>query len=122
MPSIAVIGASANRLKFGNKCVRAYLTQGWTVHPVNPRGGEIEGLPVTRSIAELPGSVDRVAWYLPAEVGIGVLEELTSLEHTEFFVNPGADPPAIIDRARELGLSPLQDCAIVAVGGDPSTL
>lgn len=122
MPSIAVIGASANRHKFGNKCVRAYLNRGWTVHPVNPRGGEIEDLPVMRSIAELPNSVDRVAWYLPAEVGIEVLEELKSLEYTEFFVNPGADSPAIIDRARELGLSPLQDCAIVAVGGDPSTL
>jgi predicted CoA-binding protein len=122
MPSIAVIGASANRLKFGNKCVRAYLAQGWTVHPVNPRGGEIEGLAVACSIADLSGPVDRVSWYLPAELGMDVLEQLTSLKHDEFFVNPGADLPALIERARELGLSPLQDCAIVAIGADPGAL
>ena len=41
---IAVIGASNNREKFGNKCVRAYLMKGHEVFPVNPKEEKIEGL------------------------------------------------------------------------------
>ena len=44
MPVIAVIGASNDRTKFGNKAVRAYLSQGFTVYPVNPKAEEIENL------------------------------------------------------------------------------
>ena len=44
MPTVAILGASADRSKFGNKAVRAFLARGYTVYPVNPKGGEIEGL------------------------------------------------------------------------------
>ena len=42
--AIAVIGASSDRQKFGNKCVRAYLAAGWEVYPINLHEHEIEGL------------------------------------------------------------------------------
>jgi uncharacterized protein len=45
MPKIvAVIGASSNRRKFGNRAVRAFTQQGYTVVPINPHEREIEGL------------------------------------------------------------------------------
>ena len=43
-PTVAVVGASADRRKFGNKSVRAHLAQGYDVYPVNPKAGEVEGL------------------------------------------------------------------------------
>ena len=45
MPTVAILGASADRTKFGNKAVREFLARGYTVYPVNPKGGEVEGLP-----------------------------------------------------------------------------
>ena len=39
-PTVAIIGASTDRSKFGNKSVRAHLQQGYEVFPVNPKGGE----------------------------------------------------------------------------------
>ena len=61
MPTIAILGASADRSKFGNKAVRAFLARGFTVYPVNPKGGEVEGLPAYRSLAEIPaGPVPRL--------------------------------------------------------------
>jgi acyl-CoA synthetase (NDP forming) len=60
MPSVAVIGASADRRKYGNKAVRAYLRQGWTVYPVNSHEPTIEGLPAYRSMRDLPAAPDRV--------------------------------------------------------------
>jgi hypothetical protein len=52
--SIAVIGASADRRKFGNKCVRAFLSAGWTVYPIHPTETIVEGRPVFRTVAEVP--------------------------------------------------------------------
>ena len=45
MPAVAVIGASNDRAKYGNRAVRAYKRQGWTVYPVNPGLATVEGLP-----------------------------------------------------------------------------
>lgn len=113
---VAVVGASEDRSKFGNRAVRAYLRQGWSVAPVNPRGGVIEGLAVYPSLREVPRPVDRVALYLPPAIGIHVLPEIAALQPAEFFVNPGAEDEALIAEARRLGLDPILACAIVALG------
>lgn len=122
MPTVVIVGASADRSKFGNKAVRAHLNQGWTVLPVNPKGGTIEGLAVATSLADVPGPVDRVVTYLPPEVGLGVLDELLDLEHDELWISPGAESVELLARARALGLSPRVDCTIVDIGESPSRL
>ncbi len=118
--AVAIVGASSQRHKFGNKAVRAYRRQGWEVFPVNPHGGEVEGLPVFRSLREIPHPVRRVALYVPPDVGITLLPEIAGLGEVELFVNPGAESPALLDRAAELGLSPTLACAIVDIGERPS--
>ena len=122
MPSVAVIGASADRRKYGNKAVRAYLRQGWTVYPVNPHESEVEGLHAFRSLRDVPAPVDRVSLYLPPEVGLAVLDDLAAVPHKEFYVNPGAESAELIERAEALGLAPIQACSIVDVGVSPSSL
>ena len=71
MPTIAILGASADRGKFGNKAVRAFLARGYDVYPINPKGGEVEGLTVHASLAAIPADVklDRISVYLPPAVG-----------------------------------------------------
>ena len=67
--TVAVVGASADRSKFGNKSIRAHRKQGWQVFPVNARGGEIEGLPVYRTLKDIPARIDRVSLYVPPAIG-----------------------------------------------------
>jgi predicted CoA-binding protein len=119
MASVAVIGASNAHHKFGNKAVRAYLRQGWTVYPVNPTEKTVEGLPVYASIAEIPGPVDRVAMYVPPSVGITLLEAIKAKGTAELFLNPGSEDDALIERATDLGLDPIQACAIIDIGEHP---
>jgi predicted CoA-binding protein len=120
MPSVAVIGASSTRQKFGNKAVRAYLRQGWTVYPVNPTETTVEGLKVYPTIADIPGAVDRVSMYVPASVGITLLDAIKAKAPTaELFLNPGSESDALIDRAAALGLETIQACAIVDIGERP---
>ena len=116
---VAIVGASADRAKFGNKAVRAHRRQGWTVYPVNPRDADIEGLKVYRSLAEIPARVDRVSLYLPPRLGLALLPEIAAVRPTEFYVNPGAESLELVARARELGLEPILACSIVAIGETP---
>src|SRR4029077_14584006 len=116
---VAVVGASSAPHKFGNKAVRAYLRQGWTVYPVNPNEKTIEGLACFPTLADIQGPVDRVGLYLPPQVGITMLEAIKAKGPKEFFVNPGAESEALITRAEALGLDPIQACAIVEIGERP---
>lgn len=122
MSTIAIVGASTRRHKFGNKAVRGYAQSGWTVLPVHPTATEIEGIPAYASLRDITGPVDRIALYVPPEVGRTLLEDIAALEHDELFVNPGAGDAELFAEARERGLDPLDACAIVAVGVSPASL
>lgn len=117
--TVAVIGASADPAKFGNKAVRAYLRQGWTVYPVTPKAEPIEGLKTYPSIRDVPGSVNRATIYLPPALGIKVLPDIAAKTVDEFFVNPGAESDELLEAARELGLDPIVACSIVEIGERP---
>ena len=73
MPSIAVVGASKDRSKFGNKAVRSYLKMGWTVLPVHPKAAEIEGVKAVASLADVQGPVERVLFYQALNVVLEVM-------------------------------------------------
>lgn len=121
--TVAVVGASADRSKFGNKAVRAFVSRGYTVYPVNPKGGTIEGLPAYTSIAEVPpGRLHRVSVYLPPAVAMEALASIAARGCEELWLNPGSDSPEVIDHARALGLDPIVACSIVGVGVSPEEL
>jgi uncharacterized protein len=119
MPSVAIIGASSAKEKFGNKAVRAYLRQGWTVYPVNPNEREIEGLPTYAAITDIPGPIDRVSLYLPPRVGLGVLAGIQRKGVKEIYVNPGAESDELMAEAERLGLETIWACSIVDIGERP---
>ena len=122
MSTIAIIGASTDRSKYGNKAVRAYAARGWTVYPVHPKETAIEGLSAHASIRQVPGPLDRVTLYVPAAVGEKLLDDIAAVGTKELFVNPGTESDALLKRAEELGLNPVFGCAITDVGVSPAAL
>jgi predicted CoA-binding protein len=117
--TVAVIGASSDRAKFGNKAVRAFRQRGYTVWPVNPHEMEIEGLPVYRSIADVPGPIDMVTVYVPPDIGLQVIEAVAARQPAEVWLNPGSESDELIARARALGVEPIAACSIVGIGMSP---
>src|SRR5262245_16159415 len=101
---VAIIGASNNRAKFGNRAVRAYLRQGYTVVPINPHERAVEGLPAYPSVLDVPGSIDLASFYVPPEVGERVIDQVARKGIVEVWLNPGSESDALIARARTLGL------------------
>jgi predicted CoA-binding protein len=122
MKTIAIIGASADRAKFGNISVRAFLKQGYTVYPVNPKESQIEGLPVFRSIAEVPVRPDLISVYLPPTVLRKILPDIAVKGCNECWLNPGTESPEVLAEAERLGLNVIQACSIVGVGLSPGAV
>jgi uncharacterized protein len=120
MKTVAVIGASSNRDKFGNKALRAFANRGYTVIPINPREAEVEGHRTYRSVLDVPGPIDVATMYVPPRTGVRILDELAKKGVGEVWLNPGADGSEVITRAGELGLQTRQLCSILAIGESPS--
>jgi len=121
--TVAVLGASRDRNKFGNKAVRAYLDQGYEVYPINPAAREIEGLKTYSSLSELPvDRLDRITVYLPPVIGVTMLEEIQDADAEEVWFNPGSESAELLSRAEDLGLDVIVACSIVDIGTSPSLL
>ena len=119
-PTVAVIGASADRAKYGNKSIRAHLSQGYDVYPVNPRGGEIEGLRVYTSLAEVPvAPLDRITMYVAPKVGLAMLDEIVAKGCDELWLNPGSESDELVEKAQAAGLNTIVACSIVNLGVSP---
>lgn len=113
-PTVAVVGASANRDKYSNRSLLAHRRCGYEVYPINPRGGEIEGLSVYASIADAPvGRFDRVTMYVPPSVGITLLEDIASKGCDELWLNPGSESEELIEAAERLGLRVVVACSLI---------
>jgi predicted CoA-binding protein len=119
---VAVIGASNDRKKFGNRALRAYQAQGYTVVPINPHESQVEGLKAYASVLDVPGPIDMASFYVQPDVGEQVIEEVARKGIAEIWLNPGADSDALVDRARSLHLKPIVACSIVALGQNPYAL
>ena len=122
MKTVAVIGASNDRAKFGNKAVRAFLQQGYTVYPVNPKEGEIEGLPAFKNILDVPTRPQRVSVYVPPPVLLKILPDIAAKGCDELWLNPGTESDEVLAEAERLGLNVIQACSIVGVGVSPASL
>ena len=122
MKSVVVLGASADRAKFGNKAVRAYAQRGFKVYPVNPKESAIEGRVVFKSIGDVPVRPDLVSVYLPPPKLLKLLPDIAARGCDELWLNPGTESPEVLAEAERLGLNVIQACSIAGVGLSPSSL
>jgi predicted CoA-binding protein len=117
--TVAVIGASSNRRKFGNRAVRAFRRQGYTVFPINPNEREVEGLKAYRSVLDVPEAIDMATFYVPPEIGEKVMIEVAEKGIPEVWLNPGSESDALVELARSLKIQPIEACSIVGIGENP---
>jgi uncharacterized protein len=118
--TVAVIGASNNRRKFGNIAVRAFAKAGYNVIPITPSATEVEGLRAYASVLDVPEAIDLATFYVPPTIGERIIEELAQKGVGEVWLNPGAGSSAIVSRALALGIRPVPGCSIIRIGFSPS--
>jgi uncharacterized protein len=118
--TVAVVGASSDRRKYGNKALRAFQAEGFRVIPVNPNEAEVEGLATYASVLDIPGNVDMATVYVQPEVTLRLLDDFAEKGIAEIWVNPGAEDDAVMAAARRRQLNVIFACSIVAIGRSPS--
>ena len=118
--TIAVVGASSDRRKFGNKALRAFRDAGHTVIPINPHETEVEGLRTYASVLDVPGPIDMATVYVQPDVAMGLFDEFERKKIPEIWLNPGADDDDVLAEAKRRGLNVIAACSIMGAGKRPS--
>jgi predicted CoA-binding protein len=118
--TVAVVGASNDRRKFGNKALRAYVEEGYRVIPINPNERQVEGIPAYASVLDVPEPIDMATVYVHPEIGLRLLPEFEQKQIGEIWVNPGAEDEALMAEARRRKLNVIFACSIVGIGRSPS--
>jgi predicted CoA-binding protein len=110
----AIVGASENQSKFGNRIYRDLKRAGYTVYGVNPNAETADGDPVYPTLADLPEKPDVADVVVPSRVGRGIADDAARQGIRIFWLQPGAESPELIDYARKLGLDVIHNaCAMV---------
>ena len=119
MKTVAVVGASSDRRKYGNKALRAFREEGYTVIPINPNEREVEGVPTYASVLDVPQAIDMATVYVQPDVLLRLLDDFERKRIPEIWINPGAESDAVMAEARRRKLNLIYACSITSVGRRP---
>lgn len=114
----AVVGASLDREKYGNKVLRCYQQNDHRVVGVNPKATEVEGAPCFKDLASIDEPIHGVSIITPPAVTERVVEDAARLGIQHVWMQPGAESDEAIARAEELGLNVIAGgpCLLVVLG------
>ena len=117
-PAFGVVGASANRDKFGNKVLRCYLQNGRSATPVNPVEAEIEGVACVSSVSGLPANVESISMITPPALTAQIVPLAIEKGIRNIWMQPGAGHPDAVALCREKGINVIADgsCVLVVMG------
>ena len=97
----AVVGASQDRSKYGNKVLRVYQQNRYEVVPVNPKADEVEGLKTYPDLSSIPGTIDGVSIITPPAVTERVVQEAIQKGIKHIWMQPGAESEAAVQRPKK---------------------
>jgi predicted CoA-binding protein len=100
----AVVGATSNTKKYGNKIFKNLKKRSYEVYPVNPRLKEIEGTKCYATISEVPAKIDVVDFVVPPPVTEAILKECQELGLARIWLQPGSESEAAIAFCHENNL------------------
>jgi len=116
-PSFGVVGASEDPEKYGHKCYAALLNYGYKAYPINPKAKTVLGNPAFSSIATLPEKVESLSVITPPPVTEKVVDDAIANGIKHIWMQPGAESPAAIEKAKKAGLNVIHSgpCLLVVL-------
>ncbi len=109
----AVVGATDNPEKNGNRIFKNLKNRGYEVYPVNPKLDEIEGSKVYHTLSDIPEKVDVVDFVVPPPVTEEILKECKKLGLTRIWLQPGAESEQAIQYCVDNGMKVLHDVCVM---------
>jgi predicted CoA-binding protein len=116
--SFAVVGASPDRDKYGNKVLRCYLQHGLPAVAVNPKQSSVEGVPSYPSLREVPATVRAASVVAPPAAALRIVEDAQARGIAHLWFQPGAEDAAATAAAARAGIAVIagEPCLLVALG------
>lgn len=114
----AVVGASTDRSKYGNRVLRWYQGHELPVIPVNHKEAEVESLRAVGSLREVSDPAETgLSIITPPKVTLDILKLGKELGFTRFWLQPGAEDKAVLDYAKEADLDIIAGGPCILVQG-----
>ena len=105
MKTLAILGVSRNKDKFGNAIYREMKARGYKVFAVNPNADMVDGDRCYAGLRALPEVPEGVLVVVPPVETLKVVDEAAALGIKYAWIQQGADSPAVERRCLELGLN-----------------
>lgn len=114
----AVVGASDDRAKYGNKVLRCYQQHDLPVVGVHPKRTEVEGERCYPKLTDVPGAPRAVSIVAPPATAAGIVADAIAAGCRHLWFQPGAEDAAAIATARKAGVEVIAGgpCVLVALG------
>lgn len=112
-PVWAVVGASNDPAKFGNRIYRTLRDAGYTVYAINPREAEIEGDPAYKRLTDLPQSPTVVDMVIPPRFALSTVQQAQDAGAKAIWFQPGSEDVEAIAWAKQHGLAVIEDCILI---------
>lgn len=116
--TFAVVGASNNRQKYGNRVLRFYQRTGRDVTPVNPNADQVEGIPAVASLSDLAEVPWGISIVTQPAVTESVVAEAIRLGIRHIWMQPGAENRAAVRRCERAGVNVLHNGPCILVDAE----
>jgi predicted CoA-binding protein len=107
--TIAMIGASPDPDRPSYGVMQYLLEQGYKVIPVRPGDGDVLGIPVVNSLAEIDGPIHMVDVFRKSEAAPDIAREAVAVGATSLWLQPGCVSDEAGEIARAAGMAFAED-------------
>jgi predicted CoA-binding protein len=112
---IALIGASNDTKKYGNKILVDLLAKGHNVYPINNREAQIEGIKSHKSVSDLTNKPSIINFVIPPDEAVKVTKDLVQKGYDNFWYQPGAESREISEFLKKENKNFIEDKCIMVV-------
>ncbi len=109
----AVAGSFRKRSKYAYKVLLDLLEKGKKVYPINPKGGQVEGLQVYKDVKKIPARVGGISLVTPPEVTEKIVKQCKETGIKYVWMQPGAQSRAAIDFCREHSIEVIDNACLL---------
>ncbi|MCG2725216.1 MAG: CoA-binding protein [Elusimicrobia bacterium] len=101
---IAIVGVSNNTKKYGYKIFKDLLDAGYKIKGINPKGGEILGHAVYKTIEEVGEKPDLIITVVKPQTTLETVKKCGELNIKKIWMQPGSESEEAIIEAKKLGM------------------
>ncbi len=113
LTSVAVVGASADRSKFGNIVFRDLREKGYDVYPVNPKAETIEGDVCYADLQSLSSRVEGAVIVVPPAVSLSVVQQAHAAGIGHVWMQPGAESADAVQFCEQNGINVVHQACVM---------